>query len=1136
MAIRNQIRGLLFSATFLLGATSLALAPQYLEAQTVSGNITGNVADVSGAAIPNAKIVATNDATQVSANAAANEKGEFRFDNLPAGRYTITATAPGFSSFVLNGFQVELNRSSEAKLTLPVASASQSVQVSAEAAVSIDTTTPTLAQTFTPKEVQDLPTAATGLGVLNLSLLSPGVSTSGGLGAGTGPSVGGQRPRSNNFMIEGIDNNDKSVTGPLVQVPNDAVGEFTLITNQFSPEFGHSAGGQFNTIVTSGTNSFHGRAYEYFQNRNLNAIDATTVRSFTPTGTGQFIAPNGSTVSSPFNPRFDNNRYGGQIGGPIKKDRLFFFTNFERQTNGQNSQYGTCAPTAAGLATLASIPGLSATNLAIIQKYVKPAPAAGSDTCGASSTTAYSGPGGTGTAFDIPIGTYGVSGAAFTNYTYSTNSVDYTISQRDNLRVRYIYNKEDTQDTAAVLANFWTPIPYRYHLIAISEFHNFSPNLTNELRLGYNRYYNTTPSGSFTFPGLDSFPNLTFDDLGGLNVGPDPNAPQSTIQNLYQLVDNVSWTKGNHTLRFGFDGRKYISPQTFTQRVRGDYEWAALDDYLHDLSPTTFGERSSGNFIYYGDQTALYGYANDIWRIAPTFTLNYGLRYEFTSVPFGQRAQSLNAAASAPGYLNFGSPQPQYKNFAPRIGVAWAPNQDTSIRAGFGMAYDVLFDNLGILSSPPQFSSTEDVDPTAPKPGFLANGGLPPGNGSLQTFPTVAAQRAATSAYVPNQRLPYSETWSLSLERVFAKNYTLEARYLGTRGIHLPTQIQYNKQSPVTLANQLPTFFAAPSQAQKDALPNTLASIQQIDANGQSVTAFTPAARAAGFGPTGLSDNTHYSNITSYQPYSESNYNGGALNLTRRFQSGLQMNIAYTYSKTMDDATAEVFSTVLTPRRPQDSQNVAADYSRSALDHTHRISAEVIYDLPFFKQNNWLLKNIVGNWEIAPIYTYQSPEYFTAQSGTDSNLNGDAVDRTIVNPSGVKNTGSAITTLKNTAGDTVGYLAKNPNAEYITAGPGTLPDASRNTIPTRPIDDLDLTAMKRVNITERYAFEFQAQAYNVLNHPQFIPGFVNQVNGQAYTTSTVTSYVRANQGLFNQPQQVFSSNSRTMQLVAKFIF
>ncbi len=1136
MSLVRHVRGLLLSATLVLAGVSVALVPQIGHAQTVSGNVTGIATDASGAAIPKVSVDATNQGTGVKTTTVANERGEFRFDNLPAGRYTLTATAPGFSTYALKDFEVDLNKTSNAKMVLPVQSASQTVEVSSIASVNIDTTTPTLSQTFTTKELQDLPTASQGLGVLNLSLLSPGVASSGGIGVGTGPSVGGQRPRANNFMIEGIDNNNKSVTGPLVYVPNDAVGQFTLITNQFSPEFGHSAGGQFNTIVTSGTNSFHGRAYEYFQNRNLNAIDANTSRSFgSPNANGTYTDPFGNPNKQIYNLRFDNNRFGGQVGGPIIKDRLFFFSNFEKNQNGQVAPYPACAPTAAGHAALAALPGINATNLAIFEKYVPVAPAQAINSndpgCGAVSATAFNGT-------VIPIGSYGVAAPQFENDYYSTNSVDYTISQADSFRARYVYNRQAPQDTAAELPVFWQPIPYRYQLVTLSEFHNFAPTLTNELRVGFNRYYNITPSGNFAFPGLDSFPNLTFADLGNLNVGPDPNAPQSTIQNLYQLVDNVSWTKGNHTFSFGFDGRKYISPQTFTQRVRGDYQWNSVSDYLQDLSPTLFGERSGGNFVYYGDQSALYGYANDVWRISPTVTLNYGLRYEFTSVPVGQRAQVLNAAASVPGYLTFGSPQPQTTNFTPRLGVAWAPNQDTSVRAGFGMAQDVLFDNLGILSSPPQYSSTEDVDPNNPTPNFLTNGGLPPGKGGFQTFPTLAAQRAATSAYVPNQVLPYSETWSLSVERVFAKNYTLEARYVGTRGIHLPTQIQYNKQSPVTTANQLPTFLAQPSQAQLDALTNTVASIQQLDAAGQATAAFTPAARAAGFGPTGLSDSTAYSNITSYQPYSESNYNGGALNLTRRFQSGLQMNIAYTYSKTMDDATAEVFSTVLTPRRPQDSQNVGADYSRSALDHTHRLTAEAVYDLPFFKNRGFLLRNVASNWEIAPIYTYESPEYFTAQSGGDSNLNGDsAPDRAIVNPNGVQGTASKITALKNSNNVTVAYLAANPSAQYITAGAGTVATASRNTVPIRPIDSLDATAVKRVNLTERYAFEFQAQAFNVLNHQQFVPGHISAVGPDLNATnSNYTNFVRTNNGLFNQPQDAFNNNARTMQLVAKFIF
>ncbi len=324
---RNMVGSLAFSFALGLGVfTTMSLSPSAY-AQTTSGDVVGTVTDATGAAIDSASVVATNKATGISYNATSNANGEFRFSNLPPGLYDIKGSAAGFRTFVLQGFEARLNQTLAAKLVLPVASATTQVEVSAEAGVALDTTTVQLQQTFSNKEVTELPTATIGLGVLNVSLLSPNVATSGGIGAGTGPSVGGQRPRANNFTIEGIDNNNKSVTGPLVYIPNDAVGEFTLITNQFSPEFGHSAGGQFNTTVLSGTNTFHGRAYEYFDNRNLNAIDATVARTCR--------AP----ASAANNPRYDFNRYGGQIGGPIKRDRLFFFANYERQTTGQSGSY-----------------------------------------------------------------------------------------------------------------------------------------------------------------------------------------------------------------------------------------------------------------------------------------------------------------------------------------------------------------------------------------------------------------------------------------------------------------------------------------------------------------------------------------------------------------------------------------------------------------------------------------------------------------------------------------------------------------------------------------------------------------------------------------------------------------------------
>lgn len=1112
----------------ILSFLSLTVGATCVYGQATSGNLVGTVKDPSGALVANATIKITDEATGVSTVVTTGASGEFRAGNLLPDKYDLNVTAEGFQGYDLKGVAVDLNKTSTENVTLAIGSVT-SVEVEADAGVVLDTTSTNLTTTFSNRELQSLPTATVSGGVLNASLLSPGVASGGGLGIGTGPSVGGQRPRNNNFTIEGIDNNNKAVTGPLVYVPNDAVGEFTLITNQFSPEFGHSSGGQFNTNVLSGTNKFHGNAYEYFQNRNLNAAAGTA----------------GGKVA---NPRYDNNRYGGEVGGPILRDKLFFFVNYERNTIGQSLSYFLCTPTANGLSTLTGLgtgAGFSATNLQQYEKYTPAANYYGGGQVTADNDLACgnqaAGPqyltvtGAGGAATNIPLGNYHVDTPTFSNFDVLTTSVDYNISSKDSLRARYIYNTLGAQDTAASLPVFFTTVPYKYHLATISEYHNFTPNLTNEFRVGFNRYANTTGSGSFSYPGLDSFPNLTFYDQGFINVGPDPNAPQFTIQNLYEATDNVSWSKGKHTIKIGFDGRKFISPQGFTQRARGDYEWAALDQFLHDLAPDQngFAERSSGNHTYYGDQSALYGYGNDTWRISPTITLNAGLRYEFTSVPVGERAQQLNIASSAAGLANFNAPQPNYTNFAPRVGINWSPDQKTSVRAGFGIAYDVLFDNLGTLSFPPQYSTTQDVGvgsaPDYGSPGFLANGGLPPGTGSgVTSYPTVAAARAATSAYLPNQTLPYAETYTLTVQRTIGANYTAEIGYEGTRGIHLATQDQINIQPRVTAQNQLPTYLTA------GAAPLVAAGAGATDlADIQALSNIVPAWLNPSDGLGGFT-----SKITSYQPYSSSNYNALVANLTRRFQRGLQTNFSYTWSKTMDDATDEVFATVLTPRRQQNSQCIACDESRSALDRTHRVTLEALYDLPFYKTSkNFLLKNVLGNWEISPIYTYESPEYATALSGDNANLNGDsgaAIDRPMINPQGVKGTGSSVTAITNAAGQTTGYIATNPTAYYIQAGLGTLPTASRNTLPVRPIDNIDVSAFKRLTFFDRYNFEFGAQAFNVLNHAQYIPGSIDNVNNPGYTASY--NYQTVTNAFFNQPQKVFSNNPRTMQLTAKFSF
>ena len=476
------------SSFFSLLAAFLLL-PLRSYSQAISGDLVGTVIDSSGAVVPNASLMAENTATGFKANETTNAAGEFHFSNLPVGTYKVTVTATGFAAATVNGVAVQLNKENTLPVTMQLQAQTTTVEVTG-APPSINTTSPQIEGTFEAAENANLPVAVIGDGVINLALLQPGVSAAEGIGAGTGPSVGGQRPYNNNFMIEGVDNNDKAVTGPLVYVPNDAVEEFSALQNQFSPEFGHSTGGQFNTIVMSGTNQYHGKVYEYFQNRHLNAIDQDVIQS-------------GLTS----NPRYDWNRVGGQVGGPIKKNKLFFFGNFEYNPLGQASVAagGVCSPTAAGYTTLGSLAAVSKTNLGILQKYLAAAPVGGNcPTTGATIPVA---------GANIPVGLIPISAPNYTNWYYLVTSMDYDISSKDQIRGRYIYNRNTGLDIGAQLPAFFLTEPVRYDLIALSEYHTFTPNLTNEFRIGFNRYSQVIPAGNFQFPGLDSFPNLEFFDL-----------------------------------------------------------------------------------------------------------------------------------------------------------------------------------------------------------------------------------------------------------------------------------------------------------------------------------------------------------------------------------------------------------------------------------------------------------------------------------------------------------------------------------------------------------------------------------------------------------------------------------------------
>ncbi len=1104
---------------WVIAAAMLAIAavvPFQLTAQAISGDLAGTVSDSTGGVIASVSVTATNAETGVRRAATTNAEGIFRFSNLPVGTYTLSASATGFATATIAEVKLQLNNVVTQNVTLAVSDVATAIEVTA-AAAPIDTTTAQVQATYGRHEIEELPTASFGrtAGVAgtwnsspiwNLSLLGAGVSSQGGLGQGVGPAIAGQRPENNSFYLDGVANSNHYTTGPLAAVGNEAVAEVSILKNQFSAEFGGASGGIFNAIVKSGTNQLHGSIFEYLQNRHLNAVDALQWTQ---------------GLTSP--PRFDSNRLGATLGGPIVKNKLFYFGDFEYNPIGQSAVPGSPlqAPTAAGLSTLAQIPGISKTNLGVFTKYVPVAPANDQGTIAVGN-------------FQIPVGSIPVTSPNFDNNYNAVLAIDYNLSDRDQIRGRYIFNRLTGIDASAQLPVFFQPSPNNTQFGSISEFHSFGPTVQNEFRSSFSRNYQSTQAGSFSFPGLDAFPNLTIDDLNSLQIGPDPNTPSGLIQNLLQLQDNVSKVAGRHTFKVGYSFTDIILTNYFVQRVRGDYEYSTLSQYLLDLTPDVFGSRSAGpnaDPLGFLENST---FASDDFRILPNLTLNLGVRYEYVTTPVASRTQIYSAPANVPGGITFGRPYFSKNDWSPRLGFAYSPGKDQVwvIRGGFSRSFALDYGNLAANTAPAFFQTSQDVNLASNAPNFLANGGLKGGGGTLPTDPLQA--RASLSTYTFGGQRPYALTWTLGVQRLLGKNYTVEARYIGTKGVHLWDQTRLNIAPQVSASNYIPTFFSMPSADTLAALTKTYAQVKSYIVPGGSAKRPFNEWASLGFNQA----------ILAYAPQANSSYHGMALELSRRYSNGLSYIAAYTWSHLLDDATATNFSTHLSPRRAQDFQNMRAEWASSALDRRHRFTLSPVYDWRPFAARGWLMKNIAGNWSVSGTYTFESPEYATVQSGVDSNLNNDSLDRSIINPAGAANLGSDVVpynalgkpsgTAAAPGADVVAFVAKNPNARYVKAGVGALPNAGRNTFPLRRINNVDLGLTKRLSWSERWRLDLGGQFFNVFNHAQYTGGYLSDVSGLGYNGSR-NDLIPGN-ALFGRFDQFYSSNSRQVQVFGKIVF
>ncbi|MGC1784636.1 MAG: carboxypeptidase regulatory-like domain-containing protein [Acidobacteriaceae bacterium] len=1160
-----------YMARCLLIAGVFALPYRAMAQGIITGNIVGTVADPTGAVVPGATITATEVAKGSSVTTQSLGNGTFSFRDMPTGTYNIRVAASGFVPYSLTGVLLTVGNTVDLhSVTLKVGTSVQAITVSDLNQVQLNTTNSQVSSVFSPLELQQLPLANA---FDTVALLTPGTARTlmNNFSDSNGApfSSNGQRGRANNFEIDGQANNDNSVTGPAIEFGNqDALSGIQVITNQFGAQYGRNMGSVVNYQTKNGTNQLHGSVFEFFTGSWLSSLSQqykSPVFGFCPPG----VSP--STGCSPItNPKLVDNRWGATLGGPVLRNRLWFFgSGYWDHTNTGTipSTSGTLfTPTPAGISDLAgSFPGSPA--VGVLKNYGPYSITTGNPTPVASqaSMVPVTLPGGA--AATIPVAPISRTVASPFRDAEYMGRLDFQPDNADRFFGRFYYQSQSYAALGAgssdenVAQGAWFDIPVSNYLIAGNWTRTFSPRWVNSLTYGFQQEKVFFEGGALPNCVSTNFTactaSLAFNGTeNDLPFGYAANIPDGRTVKVTQVQDNATFSTGRNTILFGGEIDYQNSPNVFLPFYNGQYSFGSLSTLLNDSASNI--TLANGSPVIPFTELDYFSYVQDDWKLREDLTVNLGLRWEVFGMAINKlHTSTLAQQTGSNPFWNTALPlslttvpnvPTPYKNFEPRLGFNWNPavwNHKLSVQGGFAINFDEIFYNpfLNVASNAPAvFAAT-----------YTPSGPSLPVNGQFSG----AAVRAAQLPHLPtggdpgfdnidsvssNFHNPYTESYRLGIQYQLNPTSLITLSYNGN---HQVGNFQNINANP----NLAPVAAVFPNIVNPASLCSTPNTPGTYDPTG----GLQPAAR-----PDCSRSIVNTTTNTAFALY-----NSAQVQFQKRTTKGLTFVANYTYSRTIDN-TSEIFSTggggntLAYAQNPLDIDQ--GERALSGISLTHVVAVDLVYELPFYQNQSNLLHRLLGGFTTSAIWTANSGEPYTAfQPSTLTNpvtgatetsfcdlgfdfaeIGADNCRLVLSNPKAPQSS------VAYNAGPGNGYVAYgtttpiNPaNARWIVnneneaiARGNPYPGSSRNILRGDMFNELDASLYKQTHLSHGMVLTLQMNVYNVTNY-----NFLNvpQPSLSAYSTTGAQGFLT---NTFNSSNgtSYSSQGNRQVQLEGHIVF